>query len=586
MVYTPKTHVTDDVWTADIANDLEQGVSRAHVVLTPEMYSGTDLSRVQQCFAAANALRRAGLVSYWWHPGATVKLRGSYDLTGLSAAIPVQCNVDGQDASLVAPAAYAGIVLQVGNTTSGHIMQGMNAVLPDVIRTVNAPPLTTGGVGVQVINLHASRITFNRVAYHETGVWLTGLGHGTVYNEFHMGWHAYCEVMLRMAPQAGGWVNANSFHGGTFTDSSAFWSGIRVAGHYFINMDDEGINNINQNNFYGTSFEGDVPQSYFRLNGAMQNNWDRCRFEQGTANQTVTVSGDTVTRSSHGLTVGDMITFAATVSYPTGMQPAYTPYFVVDVPSSSTFKVSQQKGGTAVTFTTTGSGVFYHRPPRVEVDSTAPAVNFQNVISNPQSNLQLIEWVETGTVGSGGNVLNTARELVMDSTMPNSSAISLRDRAGGATRALVAAYGPTVNPLEDRLNWAVALSDRGILFANSRAEQVHIRATSNGALRTRRPSESIDYEMIVGLRNQAGPSTITSLSCTANTTTTTTITLTGAAVGDFVLVTPIVAMTAGLIISSSFVSATNTITVVFANLTGSSISYTGDVHPILFRQYF
>jgi hypothetical protein len=30
MVYTPKTHVIEDVWTADIANDLEQGVYAAH----------------------------------------------------------------------------------------------------------------------------------------------------------------------------------------------------------------------------------------------------------------------------------------------------------------------------------------------------------------------------------------------------------------------------------------------------------------------------------------------------------------------------------------------------------------------------
>jgi ABC-type molybdate transport system substrate-binding protein len=53
------------------------------------------------------------------------------------------------------------------------------------------------------------------------------------------------------------------------------------------------------------------------------------------------------------------------------------------------------------------------------------------------------------------------------------------------------------------------------------------------------------------------------------------------------LVNPVGALPAGLIIAAgSYVSAADTITVQFANLTGSTISYTGSVHPVVIRQYY
>ena len=78
-----------------------------------------------------------------------------------------------------------------------------------------------------------------------------------------------------------------------------------------------------------------------------------CYHETGRAVAAVTVSGDTITRASHGFAVGDKLTFQASVA-PTGMFLT-AGYYVVSVPTADTFKVSLNKGGSAVTFFPTGT---------------------------------------------------------------------------------------------------------------------------------------------------------------------------------------------------------------------------------------
>ena len=61
----------------------------------------------------------------------------------------------------------------------------------------------------------------------------------------------------------------------------------------------------------------------------------------------LTSSGDTITKASHGYSVGDIVVFSA-LTGGAGLV-AGDVYFVVNVPSSSTFKVGTKPGGTAVT---------------------------------------------------------------------------------------------------------------------------------------------------------------------------------------------------------------------------------------------
>lgn len=65
---------------------------------------------------------------------------------------------------------------------------------------------------------------------------------------------------------------------------------------------------------------------------------------------------DTVTSAAHTLSNGDEVLFSTTGTMPAGLE-AYRVYYVVNV-AVNTFKVSNTPGGTAIDFTTNGTGTF------------------------------------------------------------------------------------------------------------------------------------------------------------------------------------------------------------------------------------
>lgn len=575
-----------DVRTA-VAKDSLSGKA---AVYTPEMYGavgdGTadDEAAVRAAFTVANALVRPGFAGSIWHPGATVKLSRQYNMPNLATPIDVRCNVV-SDATVKVPAGYAGVVLRVGHSTSGSIFQAASVQLPDVV----APSLTAGSVGVQIINLWSSDVRLSRVMSCEKGVWLTGLGHGTVYNRVHLGWLSINKISVELSPGAGGWVNQNTFIGGGVQQSGGT---SRLSGYRHLVMDGApggtAVNAIDGNVFVGVSWEGDDSEYCFYLRHAHQNSFISNRHEPGTTtSRTVTVSGDTLTSgSAHNLAVGDMLILAGT-TYPSNMVPG-APYYVHTVGSSTTFKLTKNKGGAAITWTGTGSGLSIYRPHRIYLDNTNSAhVLDNNLFTDRMSWPRPLEIVVPGAaVTDYGSVENTPDSLTLDTySSDEAPAVKVRNRAG-STRPGVAAYPTTVSPKTDPDGWTTALSDRGVLFASSSAEKVKLTATSAGSLRTRLPGEGNDYEVPTCLRTQGGPVSITSLSCTANTTTTTTLTLTNVAVGDTVVATPTTDLATGLILAWARVSAANTVKVGFYNATGSTISLTTTVALCVTRQYF
>lgn len=63
---------------------------------------------------------------------------------------------------------------------------------------------------------------------------------------------------------------------------------------------------------------------------------------------------DTITKTSHGLIAGDVVTFSSTGTLPVGLSAAIA-YYVVS-PGTNNFKVSTSSGGSAVDITSAGSG--------------------------------------------------------------------------------------------------------------------------------------------------------------------------------------------------------------------------------------
>lgn len=70
-------------------------------------------------------------------------------------------------------------------------------------------------------------------------------------------------------------------------------------------------------------------------------------LQAGSALTSVTSSGDTFTKTSHGLSIGNLIAFSS-LSGGSGLT-AGAPYYVSAVPDANTFKVSGLSGGSAIT---------------------------------------------------------------------------------------------------------------------------------------------------------------------------------------------------------------------------------------------
>jgi hypothetical protein len=545
---------------------------------------GTDATTgIRAALTAANALSRAGVASTLRHPGATVIIPpGVYSLTSLAAPLDITCNVISTGATFLVPAAYAGTVLRVGHPTTGSLLQGAQISLPDVVKPTSSAHVA-GSIGITVQNLYSSTLTLGRTAYFETGLNFTGLGEGTVYNQIFIGWVGYCKVAVQLKPSTGGWVNQNTFVGGGIQQSAGYAGGLRITGWRHLVLDGNNINSVNGNTFVGVSLEGDVSQYAIYLHHAYQNNWFGCRHEAGTQLKAVTVSGATLTATAHGLAVGDMVIPTATV-LPTGMA-GNTPYYVIATPDADTYTIALKKGGTAITFGTSGTAVLYGRPHRVYVDTSGPGTS-ENVIQKAVNPLQWLDIVHSTAVASG-NVQETSAYRTSDSYLVEDLPQMRARNAYSAApkRTLFAAYPPATSPTEDPGGWTAALSDRGMLFADGTNELGRLFSVG-GVLCYRKPADGQNYEIPSATRS-GGATSVSALSCAANTTTLgASFTVTGAATSDYVLATSTTALPAGIVIANAYVSGANTVPVVFGNLTASPISVTCGLHAIAFRQYY
>lgn len=560
---------------------------KGEVVIRPESFGAQgdgvadDTGPVRHAFEAANALARTGLLKTIQHPGASVLLTGTYNLASLTAPIDIKCNVDNNRASFLVPASYAGVSVRVGHPDAGGYFQTANIHLPDVVKPTNSA-IVAGSVGVRLQNLGNSVLAFGRTYYHETGIHLTGNNQGTVYNSITLGHISYCKVSIKIKPDMpGGWVNQNTFTGGGVQQSVGYAGGIRQPGWRHLVIDGNGINAVDMNIFTGTSFEGDVSEYAFEIRQATFNQFRGCRFEQGTRGVATTVSGATLTTVGHSLAVGDMVTFSAT-TVPGGMFLS-TGYYVASVPTPDTFSVSLKKGGTAVAFTTAGAAVVYFRPPRILIDSTG-SLTSNNTGEGFFAVQGVVEVVDT--VGAGaGNVFQPAGTRVADNyVMSDAPPYRGRNKYSSAvSRPIFAAYPPSQKPTENPNGWTAAVSDRGLLFAANEAE-TGVLGNLGGALTYKRPTDATTFQIPSAARTP-GLITISSLICAPATTTAFTFTLTGASVNDHVLPT-LLSHVAGISVSHAYVSATNTVTVVFANLTPAQITINANLQAVAFRRYY
>jgi hypothetical protein len=556
-------------------------------VYKPEAYGAIgdgvadDTSAVIAAFNAANADAKAGLVASILHPGATVVMDGIYNLATLAGPITITCDLRGGASTVRAPANYANTVFIIGRTTSGDIFQNADIIMPDVVKVGNTT-LTPGSVGVKVQNLYNSNVTFARTTYFETGIHFTGLGNGTVYNRFFVGWISYCKVSMLFKPSANGHVNQNTFVGGGMQQSPSFdGGGTKRAGWRHAVLDGASINSVNGNTFVGVSFEGDVSEFILEFKHALDNVFIGCRFEQGTAGKSVSLTADTFISANHGLTVGRVITFSAT-TLPTGLI-APNPYYVVEVASVDTFKISKKKGGPVITFATNGAGITYFRPAAIKYTSATNQNVTRNVISEPVNPLIVFEQIFEGLTYE--NPIESGGKRLADSFADNDTPLfkARNGATSAARRPGFAAYPPGVNPVENPDGWTTGIGDRGVLFQESEAEAGRLFVLAGG-IRYRRPADNISYE-IASSNRTPGLIQVTSLNVLANSTATFDFTLTGTSVNDHMVVTPGV-LPAGIVYGGARVSAIDTVRVTFGNVGVADILITVQLQAISFRRFF
>ena len=538
---------------------------------------------ITACFAYANSLVRNGLVSTVKNAGCTVVIDPViYSLDTISTPINILCNVENLGGDFVVPLAYAGTVLVVGHTTSGTNLSDAHVELPVVRKPTSGNPLIAGSLGVQLRNINASRIYLSRINYFETALKCGGIGEGTVYNNIYLSQLGYAKVLISLSPGSSGWCNSNNFFGGNLSQSTGFAGGSRLSGYRHLLVDGRSpATSVVGNSFYGTSFEGDVSEFTFDFNFAYKNTFFGCYHETGRAVAAVTVSGDTITRVAHGFAVGDKLTFQASAA-PTGMFLTAS-YYVVSVPTSDTFKVSLNKGGSAVTFSSTGTSVTCLLASVFRFNHTGAEVCIDNRIVNlllPSSSD--VNVVQTGQATNNGLDLqsNGVKAVYSEQDAPVWRG---QNTASTATnKPIFAAYSNSNNPDTSVNLWGAALSSNGVLYQSA---GTYIGALkNNGFSMTYQRAGEAAFEIASCTRSPLLLA-VTALSCTAGAQTTTTLTLTGAAVSDHLTFTPS-SLPVGIIIASAIITSANTITVSFYNYTAGTISLTANFQAMATRRYY
>ncbi len=452
-------------------------------------------------------------------------------------------------------------MVRIGYDSNNDLLATADINLPDVSKA--SGPIVVGSVGVRVVNVNASRIVLNQIDYFEIARWFGGIGQGTVYNDIWLGQSNSGEKLLYIVPGTGGWCNDNNIYGGNF-----YSGGTRVSGRIQIYIDGSGSGNaVVGNNFIKTSLEGD-PEYLVYAKYAFHNHFFGIYHESGLAFSAVTVSGDTLTRTAHGLSVGDMVSFKAT-AMPSGTFEG-TPYYVVTVPTADTFKISRKKGGTAITTGSAGTSVTVSRQARMYWDGSSGNTQgniFHGLFTPTSVHVDMVQVGQARNNYADTDLYQTRRPYLLEG-----SPIFRASNAGFSTRRpLWGAYLPGTDPNTDPDGWTCALSDQGVLFQNSSGADTGILYAAFGGGLTYKETVSATARGIATCVRSGLVATPAATSVPANGRLVQTYTVTGAKSGWFVTVVPNSDMPDGLAIAWARCSADDTVTMCLHNWTGSSI---------------
>lgn len=138
------------------------------------------------------------------------------------------------------------------------------------------PNYSLSSVAVKIVNSYYGRYTFAKIKGFTTGILMTadtinGQAKGTAYNAFYPGRIENCQTGLEMVNTATGWVNGNSFYGGSF-------GGLASTGAVHIYINGSAIGYLNNNKFYNQLLEGHHDIG-IKVRGSANNSFYETYFE-------------------------------------------------------------------------------------------------------------------------------------------------------------------------------------------------------------------------------------------------------------------------------------------------------------------
>lgn len=538
---------------------------------------------VLRAVAKANSMSRQGLVPTITHPGCLLDtIRGRYNMATLPGPIRLLCNLANQGAEFVVPPDYAKEVFRIGKDKAMENLATADIHLPNVTKPVSNSLPIAGSVGVRIANLNASRVKFERTNYFEVGVWFGGIGEGTVYNDFFLGQHSYCKVLISWAPGAGGWCNANRYFGGNLLQSSGYAGGVRVPGWKHLLIDGRyPATAVVGNNFFGTAFEGNAAEYVVDAYNAYGNNGFGCYFESGAPFNNVAVAGDTITQAAHGYSVGDMLSFNAN-NTPGGMYLGQG-YYVVEIPSADTYKVSKNKGKDPAIFSSTGAGVTSRLQPRLRFNQSGGELCFNNRLINtlmPPSNL--LDVIQLGQAYNNG-LQSATVDIKSVFEQSDTPIIRVCNRSFG-TANLLGFYDYDIDPFAQPDYFSMSLGAKGVQFRENGKNKGRLFNTG-GTMKYQRPEDPTPVDIPTAVR---APNllNVEGLVCAANGATKKTFVLPGIATFDHLIFTAVDGLPNGLGIDWARVSAADTIEVCLYNKTAAAISLTAHFQACIVRRYY
>lgn len=173
------------------------------------------------------------------------------------------------------------------STFSLNTLQEKEIWLPKVINmTKPATGWAAQGAGVKFVQTYNCRIYINKIQGFTKGAWFTTAytGRGNAYNNVFIRYLVNNQINLLLQPGAeSGWVNQNTFYGGSLAYAAAEGTSVSgVKNIAILNYDSSTVSDVDANAFINTAIEGTAPEYSLEISGT-NTQFYYPRFEGGTA---------------------------------------------------------------------------------------------------------------------------------------------------------------------------------------------------------------------------------------------------------------------------------------------------------------